>query len=77
MDISEFINKLETEIDTIPKGTLRPETNYRDITGWSSMHALIIIALADTDFGVTLTGNDLRSANTVSDLFSIIKARMA
>lgn len=77
MEIADFIKKLEAEIDTIPQGTLTPETNYRELKDWSSMHALIIIALADTEYGVTLGGNDLRAASTVSDLFNIIKSKVA
>ena len=77
MNIQEFIGQLETEIDTIPKGSLSADTNYRDLKDWSSMHALIIIALADTEYDVIITGNDLKQCNTVSDLFNIIKSRKA
>ncbi len=77
MTLEEFIGKLETEIDTIPKGSLTADTNYRSLKDWSSMHALIIIALADTDYDVTITGNDLKECSTVSDLFNVIKSRKA
>ncbi len=77
LTLESFIAKLEEEIDTIPKGSLKPDTNYRDIKDWSSMHALIIIALADTDYNAVLTGNDLRSCNTVSELFNVIKSKIA
>lgn len=73
--IDEFIHKLEVEIEDFGTGVLKPETNYRDLENWSSMHALIIIAFADTDYDVTLTGDDLRKCDTVQDLYDVIHAR--
>ena len=40
------------------------------------MHALIIIALIDTDFNVSITGEDLSNIETVSQLFDIVIERM-
>lgn len=76
MDISEFINKIENEIEELKPGTLKPETVFRSISEWSSMHALIIIALVDTEYDVTITGDDLRNSTTINDLFNIVKSRI-
>ena len=70
MEIKEFIEKLEVEFDYIEKGT-----NFREIDEWSSMHALIIIALIDVDYEVTVGGEDLIKMNTIQDLFNFIKAK--
>ena len=75
MDIAEFIAKVENEIDEIKPGMLKPDTHFRSISEWSSMHALIIIALVDTDYDVTITGEDLRNSQTMNDLFNIVKSR--
>jgi len=40
------------------------------------MHALIIIAFADDQFNVELTASDLRNANTIQDLYDVIKSKM-
>lgn len=77
MEITDFIQKLETEFEDVPKGTLTAQTSFRDMPEWSSMHALIIIALIDTEYGVTLNGDDLQSAVTVQDLYNIITNRSA
>jgi acyl carrier protein len=75
MEINDFIKKIENEIEEIKPGSLKAGTNYREIEGWSSMHALIIIALMDTEYGVTVTGSDLRNCQTVNDLFELVKSR--
>lgn len=75
MEINKFIEEIEIELDDLEKGVLKPDSNYREIEGWSSMHALIIIALVDTNYGVTLNGDDLRSCQTVTQLFDLVKSR--
>lgn len=76
VNINDFIEKLETEFDELEPGTLTPETNFRDLDEWSSMHALIIIALIDTDFDVTITGEDLSSIETVGQLHQLVESRL-
>ena len=76
MTISNFIETLESEFDELEPGTLKTDTNFRDLDEWSSMHALIIIALIDTDYDVTITGEDLSNIETVSELYAIVEARM-
>ena len=39
---------------------------------WSSMHALVIIALIDTEYDVMLEPSQMKSANTVRELFTLI-----
>lgn len=75
MSIDEFVTKLEAEFEDMPKGTLKPETDYRSIKGWSSMHALIIIAFVDIQFNITLSGTDLKSTQTVQDLYNLIQTK--
>ena len=75
MLVDEFVSKLETEFDDMPKGTLKADTDYRSIKGWSSMHALIIIAFIDINFNITLNGSDLKSTKTVADLYNLVQQK--
>lgn len=74
-NIDNFIKTLETEFDELEPGTLKPNTNFTDLDEWSSMHALIIIALIETEYDVTITGEDLMSVNNVEALYNIVKSR--
>ena len=75
MKIEDFIEKLEEEFDDVEPGVLQPATDFRSIEDWGSMHALIIIALIDTEYDITLTGADLRSVNTIQELFDLVKSK--
>ncbi|MCC7332287.1 MAG: acyl carrier protein [Flavobacteriales bacterium] len=75
IDIKEFIKILTSEFDIESDFILTPDTSFRSIKDWSSMHGLIIIAMADSEFGVTITGNDLRQMSTIQELYNLIKSR--
>jgi acyl carrier protein len=75
MTIEEFTKNLELEFDDMPPGSITADTDYRTIKGWSSMHALIIIAFIDINFNITLNGAELKSTRTVSDLYNLIQQK--
>lgn len=76
-EINTFISKLEPEFEDLEPGTLRPDTPFRELPNWSSMHALIIIAFADTEYGVRVTGEDIRQCNTMADIHAVIASKKA
>jgi len=75
-NIGEFISTLETEFDELAPGALKPDTKFTDLDEWSSMYSLIIIALIDTEYEVTITGEDLTNISKVEELYEIVKLRM-
>jgi acyl carrier protein len=76
MTLEAFTKNLENELEDIPKGTLTPEVNYKDLETWSSMYALIIIAYVNLEFDVTLNGDDLRNCNNIQELYDLIQSRI-
>jgi acyl carrier protein len=65
---ANIIAKLEEEYEELEPGTLRADTPLYDYIEWSSISALVMIALAETEFGVALEGADLQDVHTVVDL---------
>jgi len=76
MDIQEFIGKIENEFEDVDKGSLKPESQFRDSFEWTSVNALIFIAMVNTEYDVTITAEDLRDSKTIEDIFNIIKSRI-
>ncbi|HRP58687.1 MAG: hypothetical protein KF732_02090 [Flavobacteriales bacterium] len=76
ISLEEFVKNIESEIEDLEPGELTAEINYRDIETWSSMYALIIIAYVDSEFNVTLSGDDLRKCNTLKELYFLIKSKV-
>lgn len=77
MEIKEFIEKFVDIFDDTDVATLTPETKFRELDEWSSLTALGVIALADEEFNVELSGNELRAATTIQDLFNLIKGKVS
>lgn len=72
MEINEFILKFAEIFDDTDASILTPETKFRELDEWSSLSALGVIALADEEFDVELSGAEMRQANTIQDLFNLL-----
>ncbi len=75
MKVENFISMIEEEFEEIEKGTLKPDSNFREYFEWNSVNALIIIALVDSEYDVTINAEDIQNAETINDLFETIKAK--
>lgn len=75
MKLDEFIEKFAAEFDDTPAEEFKPETNYRELDEWSSLTALAIISMIDDEMDVQITGSDLRTAQTIEELFNIVSAK--
>lgn len=72
MNLDNFILKFAEQFDETEMELFSAETNFRDLDEWSSLITLGLIAMADEDFGVKLTGEDIRKSQTIGDLYNII-----
>jgi acyl carrier protein len=76
MKIEDFIVKLEEEYEDIGPGTLKPQSVFREVFEWSSINALILIALVKTEYDITINAEDIANSKTIEDLYKIIQARV-
>lgn len=75
MGIQEFIEKFAEIFDDTDASTLMPETKFRELDEWSSLSALGLIALADEEFDVELKASDMRSAETIQEIYEVLKRK--
>lgn len=75
MEINEFIEKFAEIFDDTDVSSLAPDTKFRELDEWSSLSVLGVIALADEEFDVVLTGSEIRKVDTISDLFNLISSK--
>lgn len=71
-DFEENVREtLEIEDDVVVnKNDVLEDTEY-----WSSMHALLIMALAESEYDISLTGEELRNSKTLNDLFELFQSK--
>ena len=75
MEIANFLKKFTDILDDAPAELLSPETIFRDLEEWDSLTALSLIAMADEEYSVKLTGDDIKSSVTLQDLFEKVNSK--
>lgn len=74
IDQDEFLKNFEEQFDEIEPGSLTMETEFREIEEWSSLNALLIVAMVDTEYDITLTGDDIIKSKTVGDIYKVVQS---
>jgi acyl carrier protein len=74
MSIETFIEKFAFAIEEDP-AALTAQTEYKQLPHWDSLNALSVIAMADADYGVTLSGQTINDARTIADLWKAVSGK--
>ena len=74
--LEEFVALFAEQFDETDASEFAPETAFRELDEWSSLIALSIIAMVDEEYDVTLKGDDMRAANTIEELYQIVKGKL-
>lgn len=77
MEIKEFISNFAAQFDDTEESVFKSETKFRELDEWSSLMALSIIAMIDEEYDVQLKGEEMRSANTIQELFNLVASKLA
>ena len=73
MELKEFIENFAAQFEETESNEITAITIFKDLDEWSSLTALSEIAMADEEYEVVLTGDDIRNSTTVNDLFELKK----
>jgi acyl carrier protein len=73
MEINKFLENFSGILDNTDASLIKGETIFRDLDEWDSLTALSLIAMADEVYSVKLSGDDIRSAVTLNDIYKAIK----
>ena len=74
MELQDFIEKFASQFDVTDISELKAETEFKALDEWSSLMALSIIAMVDEEYNVAIKGKDIREAETIEDLFNVVKS---
>lgn len=75
MTLDEFVKLIAGEFSMTPEELFTPSTRYRELDEWGSLTTLSIISEIDDEMDVQLTGADLRSVNTIEELYNLIQSK--
>jgi acyl carrier protein len=75
MELKSFIENFASQFDETDASVFEANTEFKKLDEWSSLTALSVIAMIDEEYEVQIKGDDIRNANTISDLYEVVKAR--
>lgn len=76
MTIEKFTELILGLFEVTPGSEVTPVTEFKELEEWDSLIALEIIALVDEELNISLNGDDIRSVNTIEDLYSVVMKKM-
>lgn len=70
--MDEFLAEMA---EILEEDTVKPEDELNSFESWDSLAALSVAALSDSQFGVTMSSQEIGEAQTVADLYQRILAK--
>ena len=74
-DMASFVEQFVVSVDFQNAVPVAGDTRLEDLPEWDSLAALGVIVMCDTEYGVTITGNDLKDCLTVGDIYGKVQAK--
>lgn len=71
--MEDFIQKFASLFPNTDVSEFAPDTEFKYLDDWSSMTALLLVALLEDDYDTTLTNSEIREIETVEELYNLIK----
>jgi len=72
MDKAEFYQRLAVILDI---EEVKPENVLKEYEQWDSLAILSVLAMADSQYGVTIRADEIRQVGTAADLAALIDAK--
>jgi len=72
INIDQFIENFLSAVDFQESVEVTPETELRSLPEWDSLAALGVIVMFDVEFGKAITGDDLKTCTTITDLYKLL-----
>lgn len=76
MNKIEFIKNFEAQFDEVEPDELTENTVFKLLDEWSSLNALLIISMIDTEYNVAVSGDELNESETIDQVYELVKQKM-
>ena len=72
--MDEFLTEMA---EILEEDSVNPTDELKSFDSWDSLAGLSVVAMADANFGVNLSAQEIQRAVTVEDLYQLITAKKA
>ena len=73
MTLEAFITEFANLLDETDPAEIGAGTYFQELDEWSSLSNLSIIAFVKTEYGKTITVKEIRTCETVEDLYNYVE----
>lgn len=70
MDKNNFFFRLKEDLEI--EKEVNEKTNFKELDEWDSMAAMVLIALVNEEFSITLNSDDIENITTINSLIERI-----
>ena len=74
--LNEFVELFAEQFDETDTSEIQASTVFHDLEEWSSLIGLSVIAMVDEEFDVALKGDDIKTSNTIQDIFEKVQSKL-
>jgi acyl carrier protein len=75
METTEFIKNFADQFDDTDFSEFNMETKFRELEEWSSLNALAILNMISKKYAILLKAEEMRTTNTVQELFDLVQSK--
>ncbi|NJC26126.1 acyl carrier protein [Neolewinella antarctica] len=77
VQMDKFIENLREQYEMLEdQVVIDAATKFKELEDWDSLVALSVIAMADEEYRVKISGDDIRSVTTVRELHDLVRERI-
>ena len=74
-ELNKFVENFVIAVDFQEPIPVTADTKLEGLPEWDSLAALGVIVMADTEYGVSITGDDLKECATVGDIYAKVRKK--
>ena len=76
MELNNFIDNVASQFEDTDRSYIAADTEFKLLDEWSSLAVLLLISMIDEKYHVIITGDEVMAAETIDDLFNVVKEKL-
>jgi acyl carrier protein len=72
MNLKDFAQGFADQFEDSDREKIMESKSIKDLDGWDSLTTMLVIGYIKTDFDKDITATEIRSCETVEDLFNFV-----
>lgn len=76
MELNNFIDNVASQFEDTDRSYFTADTEFKLLDEWTSLAVLLLISMVDEKYHVIITGDEVMAAETIYDLFKVVKDKL-